>query len=214
MQPGPGEPAFERWQVERLDVLARRLVPPADGRPRIIAVDGRGGAGKTTLAARLCRAVPGAAVVHTDDVAWWHSRFGWADLMVDGILRPLHDGHDVRLRPPAWQARGRTGWIEVAAAAPTVIVEGVGASRREVADLIDVAVWVQSDYAAAKRRGVARDMAHFGTDEATAIREWEEWEAEEVPFLLADRPWERAAVIVAAAPVLPHDPAVEVVLKS
>jgi len=29
---------------------------------------------------RLRDAVAGSAVVHTDDIAWWHSRFGWADL--------------------------------------------------------------------------------------------------------------------------------------
>jgi hypothetical protein len=33
--------------------------------------------GKTTLAARLQDVVKGSAVVHTDDIAWWHSRFGW-----------------------------------------------------------------------------------------------------------------------------------------
>lgn len=31
-------------------------------------------------------AVPGSVVVHTDDVAWQHSRFGWADLLNEGIL--------------------------------------------------------------------------------------------------------------------------------
>jgi hypothetical protein len=34
-----------------------------------------GGGGKTTLADRLCRVMAGAAVVHTDDLAWAHSRF-------------------------------------------------------------------------------------------------------------------------------------------
>jgi len=58
-------------------------------RPRIVAVDGRSGSGKTTLTERLRSAVPDAEVVHTDDIAWWHSRFGWDDLMIDGVLEPL-----------------------------------------------------------------------------------------------------------------------------
>jgi hypothetical protein len=30
--------------------------------------------------------LPQAAVVHSDDVAWARSRFGWADLMIAGVL--------------------------------------------------------------------------------------------------------------------------------
>jgi hypothetical protein len=36
--------------------------------------------------------------------------------------------------------------------------------------------------------------------------------AEERPFLAADRPWERAGLVVAGTPGLPHDPATELVV--
>ena len=215
MELGPGEPAAGPWRVERLDVFARSLADAGSGRtsrPVVVAIDGRSGSGKTTLAARLCRLLPAAAVVHTDDVAWWHSRFGWDDLMIARILEPLHAGWGVRYRPPAWDARGRPGHIEVPAAARVVLIEGVGASRCSLADRLDVAVWVQSDFGEARRRGIDRDMRTRGLDEGVALREWYEWEAEEVPFLLGDRPWERADVIAASAPVLAHDPATEVPL--
>jgi hypothetical protein len=150
--------------------------------------------------------------VHTDDVAWHHSRFGWDDLMITGILEPLHAGRPVRYQPPAWPRRGRTGHIEIPATAPTVIIEGVGASRREVAHLVDVAVWVQSDFADARRRGVSRDAAEQGLTPDVALQLWEEWAAEEVPFLLDDRPWERADVIAGTTPAPAHDPETEVVL--
>ena len=216
MELGPGEPAAGPWRVERLDVFARSLAdaaPARTSRPLVVAVDGRGGSGKTTLAARLCRLLPAAAVVHTDDVAWWHSRFGWDDLMIAGVLEPLQRSGR-RYRPPAWDARGRPGHIEVPAAARVVLIEGVGASRRTLADRLDVAVWVQSDYGEAKRRGIDRDMRTRGLDEDVALREWDEWEAEEVPFLLEDRPWERADVIAASAPVLAHDPDTELALAA
>ena len=212
---GPGEPVAGPWRVERLDVFAHSLLDAAGdppSRPRILAVDGRGGSGKTTLADRLCQLLPGAVVVHTDDVAWNHSRFGWDDLMLAGILAPLHAGRGVHYQPPAWQPHGRSGPIEVSADTSTVIIEGVGASRRQVAHLLDVAIWVQSDFAGAKRRGLCRDMVDHGFDEAAALQNWDDWAAEEVPFLLGDRPWERADVIAATAPVLGHDPQTEVVI--
>jgi hypothetical protein len=151
--------------------------------------------------------------VHTDDVAWNHSRFGWDDLMIDGILTPFRAGLDVRYRPPAWAPNGRTGEIVLPAATSTLIIEGVGASRREYADRLDFAIWVQSDYEEARRRGVERDMARDGNDEETALRLWWEWEEEEVPFLIADQPWDRADIVVTTSQVLPHDPESEVVVN-
>jgi len=176
-------------------------------------VDGRGGGGKTALAGRLSRALPATAVVHSDDVAWGHSRFGWGDLMVDGVLRPLHAGQPVHFRPPGWDRDVREGHLNVPAGLSTVILEGVGVSRRALAPLVDVAVWVQSDFVEAKRRGMDRDKAELGRDEDEALRLWDEWDAEEVPFLLEDRPWERARFIVGTASSLPHDPESEVVVS-
>lgn len=208
MELGPGEPAYGPWRIQPLDGFARSVCEAAArpaGRPAIVAVDGRGGGGKTALAGRLARVLPDASVVHSDDVAWWHSRFGWDDLMIDGILAPLHAGRAVRYQPPAWPAHGRDGHIEVAAGRGTVIVEGVGVSRRTLAPLVDVAIWVQSDFAEARRCGLRRDMDQRGLDVGTAEREWDEWQVEEVPFLLADRPWERARFVVAGASKVPHD---------
>jgi uridine kinase len=210
---GPGEPPAGPWRIEPLRAFAASLARVAGrpaARPRIIAVDGRGGAGKTELAERLRRSMPAAAVLHSDDVAWAHSRFGWDDLMIDGILRPLHAGRAVHYRPPAWREHGREGHIDVPAGAQNVIIEGVGVSRRTLAPLLDVAVWIQSDFAEARHRGVRRDMATMGRDESLALRKWDEWAAEEVPFLAADRPWERASVIVCTAATVPHDPDTEV----
>jgi uridine kinase len=212
---GPGEPVTGPWRVERLDVFARSLVDAAGdppSRPRILAVDGRSGSGKTTLANRLCQVLPGAAMVHTDDVAWAHSRFGWDDLMLEGILEPLHAGQDVHYQPPAWRPHERSGYIDVSTDASTVIIEGVGASRRQVAHLVDVAIWVQSDLAGARGRGVRRDIVDQGIDEAVALQNWDDWAAEEVPFLLEDRPWQRADVIARPAPVLAHDPEIELII--
>jgi hypothetical protein len=106
----------------------------------------------------------------------------------------------------------RSGHIDVSADTSIVVFEGVGASRCQVAHLLDVAIWVQSDADGARRRGVRRDMVDQGIDETVALQHWDDWAAEEVPFLLQDRPWERADVIAATAPVLAHDPQTEVVL--
>ena len=140
-----------------------------------------------------CRAaVAGSAVVHTDDIAWWHSRFGWADLLIDGILMPVHRGQPVRFRPPSWADAGRGGAIDVPAACPLLIIEGVGAGRREAAHLIDALIWVQSDQA--RSRAPEPGPGRAGEAGRGRSRDLREWMAEEEPFLAEQRPWELAPI--------------------
>jgi hypothetical protein len=195
-----GEPAAGPWRAVPVTEVLAQL-----GRPRILAVDGRSGGGKTTVARRLAAAVPDATVLHTDDVAWYHAFFDWADLMRDGILAPLRAGEDVSYRPPAWDERGRDGAITASAASPLVVVEGVGIGRRELTRYFDALLWVQTDEDEARRRGLLRD----GADAADF---WTEWQAAEDPFQAEQRPWERAGLIVSGAPDVPHDPQSELVV--
>jgi hypothetical protein len=202
--PHPDEPAVVAWRpVPFADVVAGLLARAgAAGRPAVLGVDGRSAGGKSTLAARIAAHVPGAALVHTDDVAWYESFFGWDTLLADHVLEPARRGEPVRYRPSAWDVRGREGAIEVPAGVPLVVVEGVGATRRSLAPLLDAAVWVQSDAVLARRRGIERDLSQR-PEPAVAEAFWDEWEAQEAPFLAADRPWTRADVIVCGTPDRP-----------
>ncbi len=175
----------------------------------VLAVDGRSSSGKTTLAALLQDAVAGSAVVHTDDIAWWHSRFGWADLLIDGILTPAHAGWPVSYRPPRWEDRRRPGAIQVPAGCPLLIIEGVGAARRESAHLTDAAIWVQADKRETQRRNLARVGQPGGSPTVQSMRDWM---AEEIPFLADQRPWEHADLIACGTPQVPFNPAAELVV--
>jgi len=131
------EPEAGPWRAGLLTTLIHTMIRRGRGdvapsRPVVLAVDGRSNAGKTTLAARIGRAVPGSAVVHTDDIAWRHSRFGWADLLIAGILEPVHQGRAVSYRPPRWAEHGRDGSIEVLAGCPLLVIEGDGAGGRRL----------------------------------------------------------------------------------
>jgi hypothetical protein len=133
--------------------------------------------------------------------------FDWADLLIGGVLEPVHRGEPVSFRPPAWRERNREGAIEVPRGRKLVIVEGAGAARYELMDVVDAVVWVQADMAEAERRGIQRD----GGD-AAAVSFWHLWMAEELPFMARQRPWTRANVIAAGTPGVPHDPVNEVVI--
>jgi len=57
-------------------------------RCRIVAIDGPGGAGKSTLAARVAGALD-AQVVRTDDFASWDEPFEWWPRLIKQVLAPL-----------------------------------------------------------------------------------------------------------------------------
>ena len=222
LQLAPEEPEAGPWRVELLSAVINAVIGRgpdrcSSGRPVVLAVDGRSNSGKTTLAARIHNTVPRSAVIHTDDIAWEHSRFGWADLLIGGILIPVHHGQAVSYRPPRWDEHGREGSIEVPAGCPLLIIEGDGAGRREVAHLIDTLIWVQADEREARRRAAARAADPPAADVANRAADGdpfdeEGWMAEEIPFNAAQRTWERADIIVCGSPEIPYDPSAEVVI--
>jgi hypothetical protein len=209
---GHEEPEFSPWQAVPLSNLVALLSGAAGAshpRPSIVAIDGRSSSGKTTLAGRVSRAVRDCYVVHTDDIAWKYSRFGWSELIVSGVLEQVHRGDSVSFRPPAWDVHHRPGSIDIPLEAALVIIEGVGSSRLELSDWIDVGVWVQADLFDVERRNAERVRSGETSEVGVAA-----WMAEEFPFIEQDRSWERAHVVVAGSAVASHDRDKEVIIAA
>src|SRR5215469_1583107 len=106
---------------------AREARAPEGVKTRIIAIDGPGGAGKTTLAAWLEAALPATAVIHTDDFASWDNPINWWPALVELALRPLAAGTVAHYQPTAWGGEARSP-IVIEPAGP-VLLEGVSAAR-------------------------------------------------------------------------------------
>ena len=195
----PEEPAVTQWRVSATDELVAHLlslVGTPQGRPAIIAVDGRGGSGKTTLTTALTAAVPGAQAFHLDDLIWNEPLYDWDQLYVD-TLTQLRRAGSLDLVPDKWREHGREGSIRIPAGSPLVLVEGTGAGLAAVRSLIDAHVWVQTGDDVAERRGIKRDIAEgVNGDAEESVRFWHWWMAGERLFFAKDRPWRRADVIV------------------
>lgn len=214
--PTAGEPAVIFWRPIPIDDFARQLLDLArqSGRGKtVIAVDGRSGAGKSTLARCLEATLASAAIVETDDLAWNEPMFEWSALARTGVLAPFRESRGVYFRPPAWGMHDRSGQIEVASTVETLILEGVGAARRSLADLVDVSVWVQSDHETAEERGIGRDIASGENGNAVeSIAFWHNWTAQEIPFFENERPWARVSVIAAGSSPETPEPTASVLI--
>jgi uridine kinase len=171
------------------ELAARILALPGD--VRIVAVDGCGGAGKSTLAAGLSAALGGCPIVHTDDFASWDEPLEWWPRMLAEVLDPLSRGEPATFRRYDWEAR-RLGEELIVEPEPVVIVEGVSSSRSEWAELVAFSIWVETPRPVRLKRGLDRDGQAM-------LPQWQAWMAAEDAYVARDRPDVRADVVVDGA---------------
>ncbi|MET8622650.1 hypothetical protein ABZW30_02610 [Kitasatospora sp. NPDC004669] len=174
-----------------------RALPPSCGPVRLVAVDGHAGSGKTTFAGRLAAALDGAPVVHLDDLATHTEPFEWTGRLHEQVLEPLAVGRDAAYRVYDWTLR-RFATTAAVPAAPVVLVEGVGAGRRDVRPRLARVIWMELDAVAARRRGEERDgpeLAEF----------WAGWAHAEAAHFAADpsRPYAATRVDGVTGRILP-----------
>lgn len=143
------------------------------GPVRLVAVDGPGGAGKTTFADQLAAAAGGAPVLHTDDFASDDEPIDWWPAMLREAIEPL--------------ARGEAGGgVEPA---PIVIVEGVTSGRSEWAEHLAYVIWLETPDAVRLARVIARDGE-------AARAEWADGSAAEDAHFRRDPTRSRADLVI------------------
>tara|TARA_R100000306_G_scaffold60561_1_gene60795 strand:- start:1423 stop:2106 length:684 start_codon:yes stop_codon:yes gene_type:complete len=192
--------ATEVTQYEALvDLILERPGPV-----RLVAVDGPGGAGKSTFAARLeAAAADRAFVVHTDDFASAEEPINWWPRLKSSVIEPIVDGRTGRFRRYDWNQRALAEWI-VVPRRPIVIIEGVSSSRLEWHNHLAFVVWMETAPDARLGRGLERD----GDD---MLDQWMEWMAAEDRHFDRDGARGRADLLVDGNPELPHDAKTEFV---
>jgi uridine kinase len=166
---------------------AREARAPQGVETRIIAIDGPGGAGKTTLAAWLAAALPATAVIHTDDFASWDNPINWWPALIEQALEPLAAGAVARYQPTAWSGEERAAIVIEPGG--TVLLEGVSASRSAFRPYLAYSVWVETDRTVRLQRGIDRD----GVD---SRGQWELWMEAEDAYVARERPAGRADIVV------------------
>ncbi len=137
----------------------------------VFLVDGRSGAGKTTLARELATR-EGATLVSLDDIyPGWDGLEAAEQHVLVHLLRPRAAGRAAGYRRWNWTTASAGEWVTVDATLPLVI-EGCGAIGPEARHLADRALWVELDDAERRRRAIDRDGDSFA-------REWERWARQE-----------------------------------
>ncbi|HET7077857.1 MAG TPA: hypothetical protein VFM49_10455 [Chloroflexia bacterium] len=144
--------------------------------PLLVALDGRSGTGKSTLAALLAARL-GATVVEGDDFypggrdAEWDARspadkaalvIDWRRMRAEA-LEPLLAGRPAAWHPFDFQAgEGLAAHTVTRDPAPVIVLDGVYSARPELADLVDLAILVEAaDDSVRRQRLLAREGAPY-----------------------------------------------------
>lgn len=162
--PAPLSPLLPSSQDTAIHDLADRIrrLPPSCGPVRLVGVDGHAGSGKSTFAGRLADSLGGAPVLHLDDIASHDELFGWTGRLLSQVVDPLRRGDTAHYAPYDWRTRRFTA-PRALPPAPVVLVEGVGAGRRDLRPRLALLLWMDLPSEEAWSRGRARDGAEQRT---------------------------------------------------
>lgn len=173
-------------------VAVREISAAAARRPDAavwIGVDGPGGAGKSTFAARVAAALDRAVVVPVDDFSGpGVPEWDWQRLRRQ-VLEPVLAGRPGRYQRWDWSSDAPAEWHDVPVDA-VIVVEGVSSTRTETRLPWTLRVWVDTPRRTRLERALARD----GTD---MMSRWlEHWIPSEEAYIARERPQERVDLII------------------
>jgi hypothetical protein len=170
-------------------VAALRASPSANP---VVLIDGRSGAGKTSLTARLRARWPlpvRPCVIALDSLyPGWGGLQAGVEYARDAILLPHRRGLVGVWHRWDWERGTRAEAHEVDPSSP-LIVEGAGLLTTATAELGDVRVWVDAPLPSRRSRAIGRDGDAY-------LPHWDTWAAQEEAHLLRDDPMDLADIVL------------------
>lgn len=169
-----------------------RTRAPRAGATRVLAVEGRSGAGKTVLATAVAAALD-APLIRMDDLyPGWDGLSAGVEALRAWVLVPLAAGARPGLRRWDWTASTYREW-EPITPGDHLVVEGVGCGAGVLAAYRSGLVWIEAPEGLRKRRALARDGEIYAPH-------WERWARQEDVFYAANEVAASADLIIHAPP--------------
>lgn len=95
-------------------------------------------------------------MLHLDDIATHEELFSWTGRLTAQVIEPLGRGESARYAPYDWNLRA-FGPPRTLPPAPVLLVEGVGAGRRELRPHLAALLWMELPARESWARGRRRD---------------------------------------------------------
>jgi len=171
-----------------VQAILRAAQPPSGMITKIIAIDGPGGAGKSSFAEQLSQKLGNAPILHTDDFASWENPLDWWPRLLEQVLEPLSHNERARYQRYDWGTKRMAEWHEIQPA-EYLLLEGVSSSREAFRPYLACSIWIETPRNERLRRGLKRDGE-------IARPQWEEWMAREDEYIRCEHPEQKADLVL------------------
>lgn len=166
---------------------------PRCGSTHVIAIDGRAGAGKTTLANELFLALSSnrkVSVVHLDEIyaGWELALTDMLTASLSKIIKSISVGESVTFPIYDWTWQQFDSTREISPS-DLIIIEGVGSGQRIVRDVATATIWIDID----QETGLERVL---GRDGFAIVEQMNIWQEREEKHFLSDATRENADFIL------------------
>ncbi len=186
-------------RVQTVEDLAQLVEAQRSQRPFVVAIAGRGGAGKSTVAHQLAMRLIDSAVVPLDDFLVKASLLAprvedhFDLLRVEReVLISFTQGLPFNYRRLDWDT-GLLVPIDGVIDSTLIVLEGICAFEPPLEAYVDLSVWVDTPGNVATERGRERDE---GTEN---VHHWDVWERQDTDFLARRQPERRASVVISGS---------------
>ena len=170
---------------------------PRNGKFYLVAVDGRGGSGKTKLAAYMSNLLPDFTYINGDDYFEpTQGQVSWGvfndDRFIKDVIVPLKISNTFIYKPYNWHTKPHITEV------PIKVNEGLCLERGYsfLFDMDwDLKIWVDTPKEVCFKRGINRD-----TSDALSVdrvkKAWTEWQSSEDDYIKNTKPLESADIIL------------------
>lgn len=179
------------------EITARIQEHPNMHRPILIAIDGFGGAGKSTTARELKDTLGDAYVISIDDFIIKEklqeqtadeSYFDRRRLEVE-VLKPAENDQAITYRRLEW-TENRLSTPITAPHSTYLIIEGISTFHPDIAHYFDYKIWINVPIEIAKQRGRERDSGNENE------QYWDLWAANDVRYQEKYHPEKQADFVI------------------
>lgn len=160
---------------------------PSCGSTTIIGIDGRSGAGKTTLGRQLASALECPLVSLESVYQGWEGLEAGIDQMADALAAIAH-GDAAFVTTWDWIV-GTPGGPKPVPAPPTLVLEGVGAGAHRIRPFLSYLIWLEVPAPVRRAQALSRGGENYE-------QWWDVWATQEDSYIERDAPAKHADLLI------------------
>jgi cysteinyl-tRNA synthetase/very-short-patch-repair endonuclease/uridine kinase len=189
-------------ELEKIVGTINRLKKDKGDKPIIIAIDGRGGSGKSILSKKIAENLEDVEVLECDDFFDFEKLdekvFFWdKERFKTQILIPLTQGKEAIFESNNWIDQKLVGKInKTVQSKKFIILDGLCTLQQDLIKYYDLNIWVEKELESSLHAAKTRDVNERNRAEQEFHELWDKWIPVQEKYINLVKPQEKADIII------------------